>query len=160
MLHTLWVWRRILSYILYTKNTYIYIIDITIYISLLYLWLGFWLVCSCNSNCQFCVPWKMSFSGNKSERTKSLLFLKFVGSFSRCSPLPRAFYTFVFSPCFFFGMFLCFQWMIWSILIVNRWFVKRCLELERKRCHAVTAKLIDYEFTMVPATQFVSGSGI
>ncbi len=27
-------------------------------------------------------------------------------------------------------------------------------------CHGVTAKLIDYEFTMVPATQFVSGSGI
>ena len=61
---------------------------------------------------------------------------------------------------FFFGMFLCFQWMIRSILIVNRWFVKRCPELERKRCHGVTAKLIDYEFTMVPATQFVSGSGI
>ncbi len=37
---------------------------------------------------------------------------------------------------------------------------KRRLELERKRCHGVTAKLMDYEFTMVPATQFVSGSGI
>ncbi len=31
---------------------------------------------------------------------------------------------------------------------------------ERERRHGVTAKLIDYEFTMVPATQFVSGSGI
>jgi hypothetical protein len=60
----------------------------------------------------------------------------------------------------FFALFWCFQWMIRAILIVNRWFVKRCLELERKRCHGVTVKLIDYEFTMVPATQFVSGSGI
>jgi hypothetical protein len=56
-------------------------------------------------------------------------------------------------------MFLFFQWMVWALFIVNRWLVKRCLELERRKRHGVTAKLIDYEFTMVPATQFVSGSG-
>jgi hypothetical protein len=38
--------------------------------------------------------------------------------------------------------------------------VKTCLELERKECQGVIAKLIDYKFTMAPATQFVSGSGI
>jgi hypothetical protein len=37
--------------------------------------------------------------------------------------------------------------------------VKTCLELEREMCHGVTAKLIDYKFTMVPATQFVLSSG-
>jgi hypothetical protein len=62
--------------------------------------------------------------------------------------------------CYLFGKILCFHCLIWSILIVNRWLGKRCLELERERRHGVTAKLIDYEFTMVPATQFVSGSGI
>jgi hypothetical protein len=61
---------------------------------------------------------------------------------------------------FFLWYVLVFQWMVWALLIVNRWFIKRCLELERKRGHGVTAKLIDYEITMVPATQFVSGSGI
>jgi hypothetical protein len=62
--------------------------------------------------------------------------------------------------CYFFGKILCFHWLIRSILIVNRWLGKRCMELERERCHGVTVNLIDYEFTMVPATQFVSGSGI
>jgi hypothetical protein len=62
--------------------------------------------------------------------------------------------------CYFFGKILCFHRLICSKLIVNRWLAKRWLELEQERRHGVTAKLIDYEFTMVPATQFVSGSGI
>ncbi len=37
---------------------------------------------------------------------------------------------------------------------------KGAWSLSVRGCHGMTSKLIDYKFTMVPATQFVSGSGI
>ena len=97
--------KNIVIYTVQQKHIYILQILSFLYISPVSV-IGFLARLFTNSNCQFQCAMKNEFSRNKYERTKSLLFLKFVGSFSRCSPLPRALYTFGFSPCF---LQCCFQ---------------------------------------------------
>ena len=97
--YVLSVKKNIVIYTVQQKHIYIPQILSFLYISPVSV-IGFLARVFINSNCQFPCAMKNELSRNKYERTKSLLFLKFVGSFSRCSPLPRAFYTSVFGPLF------------------------------------------------------------